>query len=87
VAQAFGDVRERVYAVKVQQPQRDWARIYHKAEDAFEVLSAHYNLEPHRRGYFKTRNCGLTMGNGSSVCSAAYILCESTNHPLGSPLA
>src|ERR1700736_4434162 len=72
VAQAFGDVKEHIYAVKVQQPWFEWGKIYLKAECAFEVLSAHYELEPHRRGHFKTRNCGLTMGTGSLVCSSTY---------------
>jgi hypothetical protein len=70
VAQAFGDVKERVYAVKVQQPRFEWGKVCLKAERAFEVLSAHHELEPHRRGHFKTRNCGLVMGMGSSVCSS-----------------
>jgi hypothetical protein len=68
VAQAFGDVTERIYAVKVQQPRFEWDKVCLRAECAIEALSAHYELEPHRRGHFKTRNCGLAMGMGSSVC-------------------
>ena len=79
VAQAFGDVKERIYAVKVQQPRFEWGKVYLRAERAFEVLSAHYELEPHRRGRFKTRNCGLTMGMGSSVCFSTYTQCLLTN--------
>ena len=67
VAQAFGDVSECVYAVKVQQPRHNWENIFGRAEDALKVLSEHYSLEPHRRGQFKTHNYGLAMGYGSSV--------------------
>ena len=55
------------YVVKVQQPWRDWEKIYHRAESAFKVLSEYYSLEPHRRGHFKTRNCGVAIGPGSLV--------------------
>jgi hypothetical protein len=67
-------VHELTYVVKVQQPRRDWEKIYHRAESAFEVLSKYYSLEPHRRGHFKTRNCGVAIGPGSSVRS---IMCPS----------
>jgi hypothetical protein len=75
VAQAFTDVSKHVYVVKVQQPRGNWAKIYGKAERAFQVLSEYYSLEPHCRGLFKTRNCGLTMGFGSSVCYTAASFC------------
>jgi hypothetical protein len=74
-AQAFGDVKERIYAVKVQQPRFEWGKVCIRAERAFEALSAHYELEPHRRGHFKTRNCGLAMGMGSSVRSRTHTQC------------
>ncbi|KIM76673.1 hypothetical protein PILCRDRAFT_91472 [Piloderma croceum F 1598] len=67
VAQAFADVNKRIYVVKVQQPKGDWVKIYGNAEAAFETLAKYYSLEPHRQGHFKTRNCGVTMGNGSTV--------------------
>ena len=47
-AQAFGDVKERIYAKKVQQPQFEWGKVCIRAERAFETLSVHYKLEPHR---------------------------------------
>ena len=47
-AQAFGDVKERIYAVKVQQPRFEWGKVCLRAERAFEVVSAHYELKPHR---------------------------------------
>jgi hypothetical protein len=78
-AQAFGDVKERIYAMKVQQPRFEWGKVCLRAERAFEVVSAHYELKPHRRGHFKTRNCGLTMGMGSSVCSSMYAQQPLTN--------
>src|SRR6267378_539373 len=37
VAQALADVHDLIYAVKVQQPKGDWAKIYGKAECVFEA--------------------------------------------------
>jgi hypothetical protein len=74
-------VHELTYAVKVQQPRRDWEKIYHRAESAFEVLSEYYSLEPHRRGHFKTRNCGITIGPGSSVRGILYLSYLSLSYP------
>ena len=74
-AQAFGDVKEQIYAVKVQQPWFEWGKVCIRAEHAFEALSVHYKLEPHRRGHFKTCNCGLAMGMGSSVRSSTHTQC------------
>ncbi|KIM86814.1 hypothetical protein PILCRDRAFT_4693 [Piloderma croceum F 1598] len=74
VAQALTDVHELTYVVKVQQPRGDWEKIYHRAESAFEVLSEYYSLEPHCRGHFKTRNCGIAIGPGSL---APHLLSES----------
>jgi len=67
VAQALADIHDLIYVVKVQQPKGDWAKIYGKAECAYEVLSEHYSLEPHRRGHYKICNRGITIGPGSSV--------------------
>ena len=40
VAQTFSNAREHVYAVKVQQPQHDWAKIYQKVESVFNIAVA-----------------------------------------------
>ena len=73
--QAFGNVKERIYAVKVQHPRFEWGKVCIRAKRVFEALSAHYKLEPHRQGHFKTCNCGLAMGMGSSVCPSTHTKC------------
>jgi hypothetical protein len=73
VAQVLSDAKNRIYAIKAQQPRKGWDKAFGTAEKAFEVIARHYELEPHRRGDFKSGTFGWTMGLGSSVGFYIYI--------------
>jgi hypothetical protein len=66
-AQVLSDARQRLYVIKPQQPSKGWDKIYGTAERAFDAIAEHYQLQPHRRGRFKSCTFGWTMGQGSQV--------------------